>query len=53
MTAFKTNSKVNIKMPEEKYKWLKFYEGQCQFKVPFMMYADFESILKGSGTAHD
>ena len=27
-------------------KWLKFYDGQYQFKVPFMLYADFESILK-------
>ena len=27
-------------------KWLKFHDGQYQFKVPFMLYADFESILK-------
>ena len=27
-------------------KWLKFYDGQYKFKVPFMLYADFESILK-------
>ena len=33
-------------MPSEKEKWLKFHDGQCQFKVPFMLYADFESILK-------
>ena len=33
-------------MPSEKDKWLKFHDGQCQFKIPFMMYADFESILK-------
>ena len=33
-------------MPEEKDKWLKFHDGQCQFKVPFMLYADFENILK-------
>ena len=33
-------------MPTEKGKWLKFHDGQCQFKVPFMLYADFESILK-------
>ena len=33
-------------MPTEEGKWLKFHDGQYQFKVPFMMYADFESILK-------
>ena len=33
-------------MPTEKEKWLKFHDGQYQFKVPFMLYADFESILK-------
>ena len=33
-------------MPSEKEKWLKFHDGQHQFKVPFMLYADFESILK-------
>ena len=33
-------------MPNEKEKWLKFHDGQYQLKVPFMLYADFESILK-------
>ena len=33
-------------MPTEKEKWLKFHNGKYQFKVPFMLYADFESILK-------
>ena len=33
-------------MPTGKEKWLKFHDGQYQFKVPFMLYADFESILK-------
>ena len=33
-------------MPTEKEKWLKFHDGQYQLKVPFMLYADFESILK-------
>ena len=31
---------------------VEFYDGQNQFKAPFMMYADFESILmpiKGAG----
>ena len=33
-------------MLTEKEKRLKFHDGQHQFKVPFMLYADFESILK-------
>ena len=33
-------------MLTENVKWLKFYDGQYQFMVPFMLYADFESILK-------
>ena len=33
-------------MPTEEEKWLKFHDGQYQFKVSFMMYAEFESILK-------
>ena len=41
-----SHGEVTVKMPKESEKWLKFYDGQCQFKVPFMLYADFESILK-------
>ena len=33
-------------MPTENEKWLKFHDEQYQFKVPLMLYADFESILK-------
>ena len=33
-------------MPTGKEKWLKFHDGQYQFKVPFMLYVDFESIFK-------
>ena len=33
-------------MSTGKEKWLKFHDGQYQFKVPFMLYADLESILK-------
>ena len=33
-------------MPFEKQKRLKFHDGQYQFKFPFMMHADLESILK-------
>ena len=40
------NGHFKVHMPTEKEKWLKFHNGQYQFKVPFMLYADFESILK-------
>ena len=43
---YSSNGHVKVKMPTEKEKRLKFHDGQYQFKVPFMMYADFESILK-------
>ena len=33
-------------MRTKKERLLKFHDGQYQFKVPFMLYADFESILK-------
>ena len=41
-----SNGHVKVKMPTGKEKWLKFHDGQYQFKVPFMLHADFESILK-------
>ena len=41
-----SNGHVKVKMPTEKEKWLKFHDGQYQFKVTFMLYADFKSILK-------
>ena len=42
----KDHDAVKIKMPSEKDKWFKYQDGQKQFKVPFIMYADFESILE-------
>ena len=38
------NETVRVEMPC-KGSTVEFYDGQNQFKVPFMMYADFESIL--------
>ena len=43
---YSCNGHVKVKMSTEKEKWLKFNDGQYQFKVPFMLYAHFESILK-------
>ena len=40
-------------MFSEKEIWLKFYSGQYQFKIPFMLYADFESILKKVDERHN
>ena len=39
-------------MPTEEEKWLKFHNGQYQFKVPFMLYPDFESILNPVGETY-
>ena len=39
------NDAVKIEMPESG-SVVKFHDGQNQFKVPFIMYADFESILQ-------
>ena len=41
-----SNGHVKVKMPSEKEKWLKFHDWQYQFKTLFVLYADFESILK-------
>ena len=41
-----SNGHGKVKMPTEEKKWLKFHDGEYQFMLPFMLYADFESILK-------
>ena len=40
------NDHFKVKMPNEKEKCLRFHDGQYQFMVPFMLYADIECILK-------
>ena len=38
---------VKTEMPQrEEDKYVQYHDGQKQFKVPFIMYADFESILE-------
>ena len=38
---------VKVEMPNrEEDKYVQYHDGQKQFKVPFIMYADFESILE-------
>ena len=39
------NETVRVEMPS-KGSVVEFYNGQNQFKVPFMMYADFQAILE-------
>ena len=41
----KDNETVRIEMPKEG-SLIKFQDGQNQFKVPFIIYQDFESILE-------
>ena len=41
----KDNEAVRIEMPKEG-SFVEFHDGQNQFKVPFVMYADVEAILK-------
>ena len=42
--CFKINGKKTIKMPK-KGKYIKFKDRERKMKSPFMIYADFESIL--------
>ena len=42
------NESVKIEMPKQG-STVEFKDGQNQFKVPFIMYADFESILEPMG----
>ena len=42
---FRSNEAVRIEMPNVK-PIVEYSDGQYQFKVPFMMYADFELILE-------
>ena len=41
----RSNEAVRIEMPNKR-PIVKYSDGQYQFKVPFMMYVDFESILE-------
>ena len=41
-----SNGHAKVNMLSEKERWLKFYYGQHQFKILFMLYTDFESIFK-------
>ena len=41
----KNNELVRIEMPHER-PIVEYSDGQFQFKVPFIMYADFKSILE-------
>ena len=42
------NESVRVEMPKQG-STVEFKDGQNQFRVPFIMYADFESILEPMG----
>ena len=44
----KNNESVRVEMPKQG-STVEFKDGQNQFKVPFIMYADFELILEPMG----
>ena len=48
MTYCLDNETVKVEMPHKK-PIVEFCNGQYQFKVPFIMYADFESLLEPTG----
>ena len=42
-----------VEMPEEDYKILKYNQGEKSMKVPFIIYADLESLLEKMNTCHN
>ena len=47
-----SNGHVKVKIPSDKEEWLKLHDGQYQFKVPFILYTDFENIFKPVNVQH-
>ena len=41
----KDHSAVRIDMPKEEHRWLSFYNHNRKVKLPFVIYADFESLI--------
>ena len=44
---------TRIKMPSEKDKYMKFEKNHHQLKVPFVIYANFESLTLPISSAHN
>ena len=42
-----------VEMPEENNKILKYNQGEKSMKVPFITYADLESLLEKMNTCHN
>ena len=40
-------------MPEEDNEMLKYNQGETSIKVPFIIYADLESLLEKMNTCHN
>ena len=43
----------HVEMPEEDNKTLKYNQGEKSMKVPFIIYADLESLLEKMNTCHN
>ena len=44
---------INVEMPEEYNKIIKYNEGDKSMKSPFIIYADLESLLEKMNTYHN
>ena len=42
-----------VEMPKKDNKILKYNHGEKSMKVPFIIYADFESLLEKMDTCHN
>ena len=49
----KNNDYCYVEMPTEDNKILKYNHGEKSIKIPFIIYADLESLLEKMGTSHN
>ena len=49
----KNNDYCYVEMPTEDNKILKYNHGEKSMKIPFIIYADLESLLEKMGTSHN
>ena len=49
----KNNDYCYVEMPTEDNKILKYNHGEKSMKIPFIIYADLESLLQKMGTSHN
>ena len=51
--VFENHDYCYVEMPEEDNKILKYNQGEKSMKVPFIIYADLESLLEKMNTCHN